>query len=315
MTTQPADTDGAEVPDYLDLDSDNDGVSDLPAHTGLDRNGDGQVDDDTDTDRDGVPDLADPLPTAFGTNHDIDGDGVANAIDLDDDNDGVPDRAEAPGGDLSFDTDRDGRPDLIDLDSDNDGIADVVEADVGRSDADGDGKIDGYVDLDNDGLHDPVAGDFVPVDSDDDGQPDFRSLDSDGDRVFDLQEALLAFFDADRDGRVDSSADVDRDGWRDVVDTLVNGVSRNAGAGMLDTDRDGSLNFRDSDSDGDGTEDGAENADLNGDGIVDYLQPAQLPWKTATIGSLGPLTVWELALLLITAGTLWFVRGRNRHPS
>ena len=67
--------------------------------------------------------------------------------------------------------------------------------------------------------------------------------------------------------------------------------------------------------DGDGVDDGDENMDLNGDGIVDFLQPAELLWKTATMGSIGPLSFWEFALLLITVGTLWFVRRRNGHPT
>ena len=95
--------------------------------------------------------------------------------------------------------------------------------------------------------------------------------------------------------------DTDGDGIPDYQDT--------------DSDNDGIADFRDPDSDGDGTDDGDENPHLNGDGIVDFLQPAELSWKTATMGSIGPLSFWEFALLLITAGTLWFVRRRSGHKT
>ena len=76
-----------------------------------------------------------------------DGDSVANVYDLDDDNDGILDSTEGVG-----DTDGDGVSDSLDLDSDNDGIFDIVEA--GQIDSDGDGMIDGFVDLDANGFHD-----------------------------------------------------------------------------------------------------------------------------------------------------------------
>ena len=50
------------------------------------------------------------------------------------------------------DTDGDGLLDYIDLDSDNDGLTDAIEA--GVADANGDGNIDGYLDLDADGMSD-----------------------------------------------------------------------------------------------------------------------------------------------------------------
>ena len=86
---------------------------------------------------------------------DIDGDGLANSVDLDSDDDGIPDNIE---GQLTasysatatnitalVDTDKDGTPDYIDTDSNGDGILDTVQADLTLSgvDADGDGLDDG----------------------------------------------------------------------------------------------------------------------------------------------------------------------------
>ena len=109
-----ADTDGDGVYDYLDLDSDNDGISDnIEAQTtsgytppsGVDSDGDG-------------------LDDAYGpgglTPVDTDGDGIADYIDTDSDNDGIDDVNEAGHGvsqaaiDASPDTDGDGIPDVID---------------------------------------------------------------------------------------------------------------------------------------------------------------------------------------------------------
>jgi len=65
-----ADADG--TPDYQEIDSDNDGTPDrveagLPTGEGTpDVNGDGQIDDPTDTDGDGVPDSIDTLPDGDG---------------------------------------------------------------------------------------------------------------------------------------------------------------------------------------------------------------------------------------------------------
>ncbi len=58
----PVDTDGDGIPDYLDLDSDNDGISDLiegGADPALDANDDGMIDDLIDVDKDGIADGVD----------------------------------------------------------------------------------------------------------------------------------------------------------------------------------------------------------------------------------------------------------------
>ena len=115
------DTDGDGIIDSLDLDSDNDGISDL-AESGAD--------------------------IAL---HDPDGDGVIDAAQfVDADSDGLADAIETINGVDSgtnlIDTDADGIDDVLDLDSDNDGIADVIEGQdtatftefaAGDSDSDG----------------------------------------------------------------------------------------------------------------------------------------------------------------------------------
>ena len=71
-----ADTDSDFMPNALDLDSDGDLVYDIVEAGGIDRNGDGKVDDSlaTDANRDGLADamVANPLP---GVPRDVDGDG------------------------------------------------------------------------------------------------------------------------------------------------------------------------------------------------------------------------------------------------
>ena len=90
----PTDTDGDGHPDHCDLDSDNDGISDL-VESGQDAS---VVDTDGDGVHDGAVDPATGIPLA------------------------------ASGGVSPVDTDNDGVDDYLDLDSDNDGIADAVEA-------------------------------------------------------------------------------------------------------------------------------------------------------------------------------------------
>lgn len=112
ITDNCADSDGDGVDDYLDLDSDNDGIYDLieAGHGEADANNDGVID---------------GASTAFGTNGLFDG--VETAPDS---------------GALNYtvaDSDADGNIDSIELDSDNDGCNDVNEA--GYSDPDDNGLL------------------------------------------------------------------------------------------------------------------------------------------------------------------------------
>ena len=94
-TTPVANSDGDEVPNYQDIDSDNDGIHDVEegGDGDLDTNGDGVIDEnDTgyeDADGDGMDDASEATPTL-----DYDGDEKPNYLDIDSDNDGIHDVEE-----------------------------------------------------------------------------------------------------------------------------------------------------------------------------------------------------------------------------
>jgi len=183
VTGQLLDTDNDRVPDFLDLDSDNDGVTDLreaqravvPLDI-VDAIADGRVDSDQ----------------VFGTN------GFADSVETVPDS-GVPIYAIA-------DSDDDGMRDYIDLDSDNDGAADAIE--VRGADADGNGLADEWQDSDGDGIDDLIDSDIAGgTDMDADGIIDeadvdaIGGVDSDGDGIPDTRDS-----DANGDGLVDAVA-------------------------------------------------------------------------------------------------------------
>jgi gliding motility-associated-like protein len=121
----PRDSDTDTTPDFLDTDSDNDGISDL-----IESQPNTLVANSTaDVNKDGLYDV-------FGTGtipQDSDSDTISDYLDLDSDNDGVKDEIET-----NTDQDADGIPNYRDLDSDKDNCYDVLEA--GFSDGDSDGK-------------------------------------------------------------------------------------------------------------------------------------------------------------------------------
>ena len=150
-SVSPTDTESDGTADYLDSDSDNDGVNDVVE--GHDTNGDGVVDGSdspnantglaggsTDADSDGLLDGFDNNTLSWdatngsltaeshpdvqpGTSEqdwregpDWDGDGVADADDLDNDNDGIPDIDELPSGSLTYEF-YDGTPSGLTVDN------------------------------------------------------------------------------------------------------------------------------------------------------------------------------------------------------
>ncbi|MEM6829376.1 MAG: hypothetical protein AAF551_02595, partial [Bacteroidota bacterium] len=109
--------------DFRDLDSDNNGISDLVESgrsTAVDTDDDG-IFEGTDADEDGVPDEIDSDNTSFGS--------VLDALDRN----------------------ADGEPDFRDLDNDGDGIEDVDEVNLTDTTPD-DGRLDGTTDADTDGV-------------------------------------------------------------------------------------------------------------------------------------------------------------------
>ncbi|WP_118951449.1 Ig-like domain-containing protein [Taibaiella helva] len=362
------DKDGDGIPNYLDLDSDADGIPDtyeaafyIPDGENDGVIGTGPI---VDADKDGLSDLNDPdfvtISTNPAFNQDRDFDGLSNYLDIDNDNDGITDNIEglptnqyvAPSG---LDTDGDGidnaydvnnggvasgysnadggsGPDYIDTDSDNDGFRDWQENNVvsalevdnvnNRTNAPGaDGIMDLLPDADHDGLADiydidngntnPVTyatnGNQTPFtmpdnqlaggdrdwrsssDYDKDGIPDGIDLDNDNDGILDSVEGTA---DADGDGHPNYlDLDSDGDGVPDVIeaggsdpdnnglpgtglitnaDVSATGIPLVAGGGYTpsDKDNDGSPNYLDLDSDGDNifdvTENGGPDPDNNG---------------------------------------------------
>ena len=272
-TLGPTNTDGDGQPDFLDEDDDNDGVPDS-LEGSVDSDLDGIIDSlDLDSDNDGIPDL---YENGLGV-LDADGDGRIDDA-TDDDGDGIPNVSE--GISIDANTDMDLYPDRIDLDSDGDGIPDVSEA--GATDANGDGVLDSTDDGDDDGLLDEVdiddGGSLPPLpNTDGSGNPDFQDLDSDDDGVDDAVEG----HDHDFNGVADISAD-GNDGDGDGLDDAFDPDAGATPAPTPDRDDDDTPDYQDTDDDGDGILTTYEDVNDNGapgdddsddDDIPDYLDP------------------------------------------
>ena len=266
--TDPPNSDNDGEPDYLDLDSDNDGTPDVDGSPCEDMSPVDQMCDGPDSDGDGGVDDIDDYD-GFGLGVDTDGDGIADPDDLDDDNDGIPDSVEGDG-----DTDGDGVPDSLDLDSDNDGIPDVVEAGHDQADVNGDGTVDCPGGYGVNGLCDALETDpdsgtanYEPVDTDGDGVPDFQDLDSDNDSVPDVVEGNSGCADSNPQNSVCDGPDSDGDGVPDSIDNT-DGTGIGGYDDPPDTDGDGEPDYQDVDSDGDNINDIDEtpSGDLDGDG-------------------------------------------------
>lgn len=299
-----SDVDDDGIDDLVDPDDDNDGIPDTYESTGVP----GGIDPSGDANANGVPDFLDVAADGFvdddsngiDDRYDFDGDGIPNHVDLDSDNDGITDALEGGASDTDGDgvvdgcrdaapgngvcdsvdaaalpvpnTDGTGGPDFLDVDADGDGLTDTLEA--GGVDADGDGIQDGFDDQDGDGLSDSGAI-LAPIDTDRNGDPDFQDVDSDDDGIEDAIEG----HDQNADGTADatpSGVDTDLDGLDDAFDP-----DCAAGCGgvmgipaITPPNLDGDLvpDFRDVDSDNDGTFDADEATDADGNGTPDYLQ-------------------------------------------
>ena len=237
------------VADFLDVDSDNDGISDA-----LEAN-------------DGVFPTSFSITTSRIMGSDSDNDGLMDDVDLD------PAVAYGAGSVSPLsdnDNDGDGQADRVDLDSDNDGLLDVQEA--GGADANGDGIIDNFADTNGDGIFDDSNVNFLPIPNSDFAgetgagwvlRPNYLDIDSDGDGIDDTREGFTT------GGYIapGSIADADGDGISDSFDPDQGGSI----ATLVDTDFDGTPDYLDTDSDGDGLSDAIEGNDANTDGVADVV--------------------------------------------
>ena len=169
-----SDFDNDDVPDMMDVDSDNDGLTDgLEAGvSGNDSDGDG-IDDIYDvTNTMGTDDNNDGIDDAVQVKN-TDGSGKPDYKDLDSDDDSIPDITETGGTDTDndgqldegadltnnpTDSDGDGTPDSQEVDSDGDGTNDIEGTENAGTDADGDGQVDDVTDADGDGIPDAADG-------------------------------------------------------------------------------------------------------------------------------------------------------------
>jgi hypothetical protein len=176
-------TDHCGQPDFLDLDSDGDGIVDA-TESGI-----------------SVATIINGKVSGCTLEH-----GWCATIDV------------LPSLDLA-DTDLDGLPDVIDIDSDNDGITDNVEGQPTGSyvvPADADTDKDGLADV-YDVLNGNGGNGITPYDHDYDGIPDYIDVDADNDGAPDRNEGDLANKTLDQ-VIVDISGDSDTDGLMDYFD-------------------------------------------------------------------------------------------------
>lgn len=202
ITQNYVDTDGDGIANIFDLDDENDGIADIE-EAGFKAYSNG---------------LSKMDLSSTTTWVDANGNGMHDAID-----------AQIAGGTyLIADTDGDGVPNYLDLDSDNDSLFDVDEAGIlnGDGDINGDGKGD-LLDTDKDGILDlydnnnsfGTAARPYAQDTDNNGVADYLELDSDNDGIKDIQTGLYASLDANNDGKIDGTVDIDKDGILDTFDT------------------------------------------------------------------------------------------------
>ncbi len=278
------DTDGDTIANIIDIDDDNDGITDV--------NESGGNDPLADCDNDCIPNYLDNIPggsctpwtdcNSDGINdfYDWDRDGIINSLDLDSDNDGILDVQEA-------------RPNCVNF-------ASVINGMVTGTDADKNGLLSS---ADNgSGFANQAANGLQPQDLDRDGRPNFLDLDSDGDGITDATESRATY---DTDGVV-SGVDADGDGVRaesfgSILPTIADNFNGHGANGivLLDSDSDGKPNVYDIDSDNDGITDNVEGQstcgyqvptsnDCDGDGVLDTYDLGGCASCLRTSGGITP---------------------------
>ena len=263
-------SDGDNVHDAYDLDSDNDGIADLIEVGGVDTDGDGRVDE------------------------------MTNVVTGDTNDNGWGDNTEASVlvnqqlSDLTIDFDNDTNPNHLDIDSDDDGITDVIESNGEDGNGDGmadDGTLAGTVtDANKDGWEDNYDGgemtstadggdsntiaDFNngsgEPDFDGDGQPNWLDIDADDDGILDNSEGQKT------NSYVAPGSDSDNDGLNDAYE-IAGTIGSFGGVGLNPTNTDGIADrpdYLDLDSDEDQEPDNIEGHDSDGDGIADNASNA-----------------------------------------
>ncbi len=203
LQAQDLDKDG--TPNFLDLDSDGDGMTDIRESFLVDLNDDIA--------------LINATNQGITTGNDIDNDGVRNEVFSGTTTAITADAIAAFGakGIVPEDTDGDGFPDCYDIDSDNDGITDHVEGQPTCSyivpcaaDTDGDGLQDCIESATIANCSKRSGAGVTPADKDSDGTPDYLDLDTDNDGKPDFNEGtgmsgnyVTNFEDTDMDGMYD----------------------------------------------------------------------------------------------------------------
>ncbi len=222
------DKDADGNPNFLDLDSDNDGVNDVLEAGYNDGDNDGFIGTGAliiNNLGQAISDSAGNIIVTSSNVWELDVDYIVNFMELDSDNDGINDVAEAGLPDLdndghvgqfpttinllgqvinpitntayatSFpkDFDGDGIPDMFEYDSDNDGIPDTVDSEI--SDPDNNGivgvgtpGINSWGQPITDNLGNSYTNTSLPLDTDGDGFPNYNDLDSDDDELSDAVE-------------------------------------------------------------------------------------------------------------------------------
>lgn len=219
------DTDSDGITDNLDLDDDNDGISDTIEGI-ADADGDGIINSlDLDSDNDGIGDIIEEGQIALSNGKDT----MDLTLWTDANSDGWNDASltyYASNSPANFDGDS--KPNYLDLDSDNDVMFDVDEAGLfnGDGDINCDGKGEG-LDSDADGILNVFdslvgfgnTGKAVPSNTLGSGNPDYLKLSSLTAGVYDISTTLFASLDANNDGIIDGATDADGDGILDGFDT------------------------------------------------------------------------------------------------